>query len=204
MRLHAAFVIPLILLVAGPMARPSVAGKFNRVLNVGDQAPAFTALKGVDGKRHALADYKRAKLVVIAFICNHCPTAKQYEQRMLKFVKKYQPKGVQFVAISSSRHPADGFAKMKQRAKSSGFTFPYLHDATQKVGRRYGATHTPHFFLLDGKRRIAYMGAFDDDAETEQVEEHYLTDAVDALLAGRDPEITESRQFGCEIEYKTK
>jgi len=180
------------------------AGKFNRVLSIGDKAPAFASLRNVDGKRHSLANYKRARLVVVAFICNHCPMAKQYEPRMIAFQKKYAAKGVQFVAISSSRFPADGFEQMQARAKKSGYRFPYLHDPTQKTGRAYGATHTPHFFVLDGKRRVAYMGAFDDNKDAAKVEEHSLREAVDALLKGKTPEVAETRQFGCEIEYETK
>jgi peroxiredoxin len=194
--------IPLMLLSLAPSA--ALAGKFNRVLNVGDKAPAFASLKNVDGKRHGLADFKRAKLLVVAFICNHCPTAKLYEPRMIAFQKKYAAKGVQFVAISSSRFPADGFKQMQARAKKSGYRFPYLHDPTQTTGRAYGATNTPHFFVLDGKRRIAYMGAFDDNQVLAKVEVHYVTDAVDALLKGKTPEVAETRQFGCEIEYETK
>lgn len=193
-----------IILVVLMLPRIVEAGKFNRVLNVGDKAPAWKSLAGVDGGKHSLADLKKAKLVVVAFIANRCPMAKMYEPRMLAFAKKYRSKGVKFVAISVSLSPADNLAKMKRRAKASRYTFPYLIDPTQKVGRAYGATNTPHFFVLDAKRRIAYMGAFDDHRDPSKVEERYLTDAVNALLAGKTPEVTESRQFGCEIEYKQK
>jgi peroxiredoxin len=198
------FLPALLLSTFVAVSPPAHAGKFNRVLSIGDKAPTFTSLQGVDGKRHSLADYKNAKLVVVAFIANHCPMAKLYEPRMLAFQKKYAAKGVQFVAISSSRFPADGYEQMKLRAKKSGYRFHYLHDATQKTGRAYGATNTPHFFLLDGKRRVAYMGAFDDNKDPAKVEEHSLQDAVEALLAGKKPEVAETRQFGCEIEYESK
>lgn len=191
----------LLLAIVLAVSQPARAGKFNRVLSIGDKAPAFAALQNVDGKRHGLADYRNAKLVVVAFIANRCPMAKQYEPRMLAFQKKYAAKGVQFVAISSSRFPADGFEQMQARAKKSGYRFPYLHDPTQKTGRAFGATHTPHFFVLDGRRRVAYMGAFDDNRDAAKVAERYLRDAVDALLAGKKPEVAETRQFGCEIEY---
>ena len=177
-------------------------GKFNRVLSVGDKAPTWKSLAGVDGAKHALSDLKKAKLVVVAFIANRCPMAKMYEPRMLAFAKKYRSKGVRLIAISVSLSPADDLAKMKRRAKASRYTFPYLIDPTQNIGRAYGATNTPHFFVLDAKRRIAYMGAFDDHRDPAKVEENYLTDAVNALLAGKTPEVTESRQFGCEIEYR--
>ena len=195
--------IPVILLTITFASLPSAApaGKFNRVLNIGDKAPVFASLRNVDGKRHGLGDYKKAKLVVVVFLCNHCPMAKRYEQRMIAFQKTYAAKGVTFIAISSSRFPTDGFEQMKDRAKKSGYRFPYLHDPDQNAGRAYGATHTPHFFLLDGKRRVAYMGAFDDNKDPRKVEEHSLRNAVDALLAGKSPEVTETLQFGCEIEY---
>ncbi|MFQ5734134.1 MAG: thioredoxin family protein [Planctomycetaceae bacterium] len=185
-------------------SRPCAAGKFNRVLNVGDKAPRWTKLLGIDGKRHSLSDLKDGKPVVVVFIANRCPTTTLYEKRIKSFVKTYSRKGVRFVAINGNRGPTETFAKMMQRAKTSGFAFPYLRDPDQETARAYGATHTPHFFLLDGKRKIAYMGAFDDNLKPEKVEDHYLRDAVDALLAGKAPEVTESRQVGCEIEYDKK
>lgn len=181
---------------------PSLAAKFNRQVDVGDAAPVWKTLKGVDGKLHSLNDYRRPKLLVVVFICNHCPTAKQYDSRLIQFVKQYRSKGVQLVAISSSKFPADRFEKMKEHAKTRGFNFPYLHDPTQTVGKSYGVTHTPQVFLLDTQRKIAYMGAIDDNADPRKVEERYLLDAVNALLAGKEPDITETRQFGCELEYK--
>lgn len=188
-------------LAACRLSTPCAAGKFNRMLDVGDKAPAWTKLLGTDGKRHSLTDLKGGKPVVVVFIANRCPATTTYAKRINAFVKTYAPKGVRFVAINGNRGPAETFAKMMQRAKTSGFRFPYLRDPEQETAKAYGATHTPHFFLLDGKRRIAYMGAFDDNLKPQQVEDHYLRDAVEALLAGKRPEITESRQVGCEIEY---
>ena len=198
------FPIPLTVLALAPWfaGAPCAAGKFNRVLDVGDKAPAWTKLLGIDGKRHSLADLKDGKPVVVVFLANRCPATDIYRKRINAFVKAYGEKGVRFVAINGNRGPSETFAKMMQRAKTSRFAFPYLRDPEQEVARAYGATHTPHFFLLDGKRRIAYMGAFDDNVKPGKVEDHYLRDAVEALLAGKQPEITESRQVGCEIEYR--
>src|SRR5207245_2091386 len=113
-----------------------------------------------------------------------CPVAKQYAERLGAFAKKYQ-KDVQVVAISVSHYGADRLDQMKARAAEKAFPYPYLYDESQQSGRAYGATATPHFFLLDGERKIAYMGAFDDNIfEPEKVEKQYLIDAVDALLAG--------------------
>lgn len=186
------------LMLFAPVAE---AGKFNRVLDVGDKAPGWDQLLGVDGKRQSLGDLKEAKLVVLVFISNRCPATKKYQERLLSFHKKYAQQGVQLVAINSNREPTETFAKMIERAKTARFPFPYLHDPGQDAARAWGATHTPHFFVIDAKRNVAYMGAFDDHLEPEKVEERFLPDVVDALLAGKQPEVAETRQVGCEIEF---
>lgn len=185
-------------------AAPSAAqgGKFNRVLDVGDRAPAFKDLVGVDDRTHSLGDFKDAKVVVVCFTCNHCPVAAAYEDRFIQFTRDYKDKGVAFVAVNVNNIPADRLDRMKTRAEQKGFNFPYLYDPTQKIGRAYGAIVTPQLFVLDEDRRIAYMGAFDDSQNTEKVEKHYVRDAVDALLAGKKPPVAESRQFGCTIKYE--
>jgi peroxiredoxin len=183
-----------------PMADAAKA-KFNKVLSIGDAAPDWADLPGVDDKLHSLADFREAKVVVVVFTCNHCPVAKMYEERLMEFARKYEQK-VQVVAISASHNGADGLAKMKTRAAEKGFAFPYLYDESQKSARSYGATVTPHFFALDRDRRIAYMGAFDDNFDRDKVEKQYLADAVEALLAGNEPRVKESLQRGCAIEYE--
>ena len=189
-------------LVALLSAASLPAAKFNKVLDIGKPAPAWKELLGVDDKRHSLDDLKDAKRVVVVFACNHCPVVKAYEQRLIRFVDDYREKGVELVAISVSKHPADHFPQMKTRASDSGFNFPYLIDPSQKIGRAYGATCTPHIFLLDQHRRIAYMGKIDDHLDESRVAEQFLRDAVDALLAGKPPDVAESRQIGCDIEYE--
>lgn len=178
------------------------AAKFNKVLDIGKPAPAWKELLGVDGKRHSLDDLKFAKLVVVVFACNHCPVVKAYERRLIRFVDDYRDKGVEFVAISVSRLPSDQLPQMKTRASDSGFNFPYLIDPTQKIARAYGATCTPHLFVLDQQRRVAYMGKIDDHLDESKVGERFLRDAVDALLAGKQPEVVETRQVGCDIEFE--
>jgi peroxiredoxin len=175
--------------------------KFNKVLAPGDRAPDWKDLPGTDGKSHSLADFPDATAIVIVFTCNHCPVAKQYEERLTEFAKRYE-KRVQVVAISVSRNDADRLERMKVRAEEAGFAFPYVRDESQQSGRAYGATVTPHFFVLDRDRRIAYMGAFDDNIfEPEKVEKHYLVDAVEAVLRGLEPRVRESLQRGCAIQY---
>lgn len=178
------------------------AAKFNKVLDIGKPAPSWKGLEGVDGKRHGLDDLKDARFVVVVFASNHCPVVKAYERRLIRFVDDYRDKGVEFVAISVSRQSSDQLPQMKARASDSGFNFPYLIDPSQKIGKDYGATHTPHVFVLDQQRRIAYMGKIDDHLDESKVTERFLRDAVDAMLAGKQPEVSETRQVGCDIEYE--
>ncbi len=177
-------------------------GKYNKQLSVGDPAPKFKKLIGVDDKRHSFDDYKDAKVLVVCFTCNHCPVAQDYEDRFIAFVKKYKDKGVAFVAINVNNIPADRLPKMKERAKEKGFNFDYLYDPTQKIARDFGATVTPHLFVLDQQRRVAYMGAFDDSRNPAKVKKRYVIDAVEALLAGEKPSVTETRAFGCTIKWE--
>lgn len=181
-----------------------VPSKFNRVLAVGDDGPAWRDLPGTDGKTHALADLSKARCVAVLFICNHCPMSKAYESRMIEFARKYRDRKVEVVAISVSRAPGDSLDKMKLRADERGFPFLYLHDESQQIGRKYGALVTPQVFLLDDKRRVAFMGAFDDHEEAGQVKRTYLVNAVESLLRGEAPEIPDTRARGCPIDYEDR
>ena len=177
------------------------AAKFNKVLDVGQPAPAWKDLAGTDGKSHSLADHKDAKVLVVIFTCNHCPVAQAYEERLKSIVKDYGKKGVELVAINVNTSDADKLEAMKKHAAEREFNFDYLYDPSQKIGRAFGANVTPHAFVLDKDRKIAYMGAIDNSMDPAKVESTYLLDAIDALLAGEKPEITEMRQFGCGIQY---
>lgn len=190
-------------LLLSPFVGSASAAKFNKKLDFGDKAPDWSGLDGADGKRHGLDDYKKAKVLVIAFSCNQCAVSELHEERFISFTKKYEKKGVRFVVVSCSKHPADRLEKMKEHAKEKKFNFDYVIDPSQNVGRSYGATVTPHLFVLDKDRKIAYMGAFDDSAvDVKKVETAYVRDAVEALLAGKEVEIKESRQKGCSIVYE--
>ncbi len=171
-------------------------------LKIGDAAPDFRGIIGIDDGRHSLADYKDAKLLVLVFTCNHCPVAKAYESRLIALQKGYDAKGVQFVAVNVNNIPADRLDEMKVRAKEKGFNFPYLYDASQKMGHDYGAMVTPHVFLLDRERKIAYIGAVDDNMQPTQVKDSYLRDALDALLAGKKPPQAKTTAVGCGIKYE--
>ncbi len=171
-------------------------------LKVGDKAPDWKDLPGVDGKDHSLSDYADAKALVVVFTCNHCPVAVAYEDRMIEFQKNYTDRGVQMVAICVNDRDADRLDKMKERAEEKGFNFPYLYDESQKSAKEYGATCTPHFFVLNGDREVVYMGAMDDNNKADKVEEQWLRDAVDAALEGKEPAKTATRQRGCSIKWK--
>jgi peroxiredoxin len=184
------------------IATPAWAGKFNRVLSVGDAAPAWRDLPGTDEQRHSSDDFKDAKLTVLVFSCNHCPVMRSYESILIDMQRQYAARGVRFVAVSCSLYEADLLPAMKVRAKESGLNFPYLHDESQKIGQAYGATVTPQIFVITAERKIGYMGAIDNgQGKPAQADKHYLRAALDALLSGREPETTESKAIGCGIIY---
>jgi peroxiredoxin len=171
-------------------------------LTIGAAAPGFAGLAGTDGKSHSLADYKDAKLLVLVFTCNHCPVAKAYEDRLIALQRDYGAKGVQVVAVNVNNLPADRMPEMEKRAKQKGFNFPYLYDPSQKIGHRYGAAVTPHVFVLDNDRKVAYIGAIDDSMQAKEVKSRYLRNALDSLLEGKKPTVATTRQFGCGIQYQ--
>ncbi len=184
------------------------AGKFNRVLSVGDDAPAWQDLEGTDGRRHALADLAEARLVVLVFTSHRCPVARGYDKRLVDLQTDFAAAGVQLVAVESGGSPDETPAKMRSRAQQAGYNFAYVHDATLNVCRAYGATCTPTVFVLvpapadeNHKNRftVAYQGAIDDSPDASRVRKPYLRQAIDALLAGREPQVQETRPTGCEI-----
>jgi thiol-disulfide isomerase/thioredoxin len=169
---------------------------------VGAPAPQWKNLAGVDDKAHNLSDLKDAKAVAVVFTCNHCPVAKAYEDRLVELAADYDDKGVEVVAINVSNADADKLPAMKERAEEKGFKFAYLYDPSQQIGREFGAAKTPHAFLLDGDRNIAYIGAIDDNMMPEKVTNHYLRDAIDAVLAGQQPATSTTAAIGCGIRYE--
>ncbi len=176
---------------------------------VGQEAADFSLLN-TDGKKLSLSSYGAAtKGVILVFTCNHCPYAIAYEDRLVALDKKYSALGYPVVAINPNDpavKPDDSYENMKVRAKEKGFTFPYLFDEGQKVYPQYGATKTPHVYLLqkEGKKFIVrYIGAIDDNHEdAAAVKTTYLANAVDALLAGKKPEPDFTKAIGCSIKAK--
>jgi peroxiredoxin len=176
------------------------------VLRIGSPSPGFETLPGTDGKKHSLSDFSNKKILVIVFSCNHCPYVQAYEDRMIDFQREHAPKGVQLIAINSNEtvhYPEDNFDEMVKRAKKKGFNFPYLRDDDQSVAEAFGATHTPEFFVFDHQRVLRYHGKMDDNYQSPtDVKVHYLRDAVDALLAGKDVKQPETYSIGCTIKWR--
>jgi peroxiredoxin len=148
----------------------------------------------------ALSDFKDQKLVVVVFTCNNCPVAVAYEDRLVKLAEQYASQSVAFVAINVNE--GEDLAAMKQRAEEKKFSFPYVYDESQESAKSYGASCTPHCFVLDGDRRVAYMGAIDDNLREDKATEHHLRAALDQLLAGQQPTVAETRQIGCGIKWR--
>ncbi len=172
---------------------------------IGDTATDFS-LKGVDGKKVSMADYKDAKGFIVVFTCNHCPYAVMYEDRINDLAKMYTKKGYVLLAINPNDpevQPKDSYELMIERAKEKGFVFPYLFDEGQKIYPQYGATKTPHVFLLDSKRVIKYIGAIDDNAQDAgAVTEKYLENAIASLEKGVKPNPETTKAIGCSIKTK--
>jgi peroxiredoxin len=193
----------LLVFAALGISATAEAGKFNRVLSAGDAAPAWGRLDDLEGNPVELSGLQDAKCIVVLFLANHCPVATAYERKLIRLQDVYRERGVEFVAISVSLKAGSTREGMRVRAAEQGFNFPYLHDATQSAGKAYGVVATPTAFVLDGERKVVYLGAIDDSWQApEKVEEDYLPAAIDAVLAGKRPEIRESRPVGCEIEYR--
>ena len=175
------------------------------MLELGTPAPDFR-LTSFDGKVHALADFRDAKGLVVAFICSHCPFVKHLREELARFARDYQAKGIAVVAINSNdieAYPQDGPEGMSAEARSAGYTFPYLLDATQDIARAYQAACTPDFFLFDQRRKLVYRGQFDDSRPGKGTPTGAdLRAACDALLGGKDLPKEQKPSIGCGIKWK--
>jgi len=196
----------LSLAVVSLVAVSAFAGKFNKVVSVGDKAPTFSGLPAVQNGEDTsltLSDIKE-DVVVVVFLANHCPVVKAYEDRLIEFTNAYKDKGVKVVGISVSNPSIneDKIPGIKEYTKEHKSNYIYGYDETQAIGKAYGATNTPQFFVLDKERKIRYTGTLDDNQQEAKVTKTYLKDAVDALLSGKAPEIDESRPQGCGISYR--
>lgn len=175
---------------------------------VGDTATDFK-LKNVDGKMVSLSDFKSAKGFIIAFDCNTCPVSKAYNERIKALNAKYAPKGYPLIAInpnSPDLSSGDSFDEMVKYAKKKGYDFPYLYDESQATVRAFGATNTPHMFVLTksgSEYKVAYIGAIDDNSRSENgVKTRYIEDAVESLLAGKAVATPKTKAVGCGVKLK--
>lgn len=178
----------------------------NNGYKIGDIAEDFS-LKNIDGNMVSLSNYKDAKGFIITFTCNTCPYAVLYEDRIIALDKKYAPKGYPVIAIMPNDiniKPDDDLDAMKQRAKEKGFTFPYLIDTDQTVFPKFGATKTPHMYVLEKTKKglvVKYIGGIDDNyKDANAVKTKYVEEAVDALLAGNEINNKETKAIGCSIK----
>ena len=186
------------------------------VLPIGAPLPDFK-LKGVDDKLYTPADFAAAKLLMVVFTCNHCPTAQAYEERLKRITADYKDKGVAVVAINPNSAAAvrfdemgygdlgDTFAEMKIRAEHKQFNFPYLDDGeSQEVVVKFGAIATPHIYIFDQARKLRFQGRIDNSEREDLAKVHDARDAIEALLAGKDPAIKTTKVFGCSVKWKDK
>ena len=174
-------------------------------LPIGSPAPDFN-LPGTYGQSYSLASFADSRAVVLAFTCNHCPYAQAYEGRFKSLVDQYASQGAAFAAINpndAEHYPDDSFLNMKKRAKAEGFNFPYLRDDDQSVAKAYGAVCTPHYFVLNGERKIVYEGRLDDNwQEPSAATTTDLADAMTAVLAGDPVSTPNTGPMGCSIKWK--
>lgn len=181
---------------------------FSQGYKIGDKVADFK-LKNIDGKMVSLADIKDAKGYVVIFTCNHCPYAIAYEDRIIALHNNYASKGYPIVAINPNdpaAQPQDSYEKMIERANEKKFPFVYLFDEGQKVYPIFGATRTPHVYLVNKKGNemfVEYIGTIDDNyKEASEVKETYLANAIESLIAGKKLAVTETKAIGCSIKVK--
>ena len=186
------------------VASPVFAGKYNKVVSVGDKAPTFSGIPAVMGAHDtslSLSDVKEP-VVVLVFLANHCPYVVAAEDRIQDLVNDYKDKGVKVIGVSVADNDSDRLPAIKEWVKKNKSNYTYGYDETQAIGKAYGASNTPQYFVLDKDRVIRYTGAMDDSAMKEaEVKKTFLRDAVDAILAGKSPAVEETRAVGCGVGY---
>jgi peroxiredoxin len=193
-------VLPLILAAAATVALADP-------LAIGASMPsADTKMKNVDGQELSLAQVKATGGTLVVFTCNHCPFAKAWESRIVSLGNTYAAKGVGVIAINSNDPgvaPDDAFDKMQERAKEVGMKFPYVVDETSGVAKAFGAARTPEVFLFDKSGKLVYHGAVDDDKDASKASTPYLKNALDAVVAGQDVAVKETKSIGCSIKFRS-
>lgn len=202
------------ILITGVLAVVAVlfmnASKPEAGYGIGDYVADFK-LENVNGRDVSLANYGDAKGFIVVFTCNTCPYAKAYESRIMDLDRKYASKGFPVIAINPNdveKQPGDSMEEMIKVSNNKGYTFPYLRDDSQEVAKAFGATKTPHMYILNkessGKLKVEYIGAIDDSPnDASDVSETYVEDAINSLLDGSKPKVTEKRAIGCTIKWKS-
>jgi peroxiredoxin len=186
----------------------TAAGNATGPYKAGDYASDFS-LRDVNGKMVSLSQYKDAKGFIVVFMCNTCPVVKKYQQRIINLNDEFSGKGYPVVAINSNDSnvsPGDSYEDMKVLAGNKDFKFEYLYDKSQDVAKEYGATNTPHVYVLSrqgDKLKVEYVGAIDNNADDgSKAGKHYVQDAVNALLAGEQVPVANTKAIGCGIKWK--
>jgi len=196
----------LSLVAVSLIAIPALAGKYNKVISVGQKAPDISGIPAISNGEESslsLSDIKEP-VVVVVFLANHCPVVQAYEDRIIDFTNEYKDKGVKVVGIAVSSRDDDKLPAIKSYMKDHKSNYIYGYDESQAIGRAYGATNTPQFFVLDKERNIRYTGQLDDNQNENKVTKTYLRDAVNAVLKGETPAVDETRPVGCGIQYSSK
>jgi peroxiredoxin len=177
----------------------------SNIPQLASRCPDFR-LPATDGKSYGRDDFAGAPVLVVMFICNHCPYVQAVEDRLLDLVRSYSPRGVQFVGICSNdavTYPEDGFDKLKERWELKKYGFPYLHDESQAVAHAFDAVCTPDIFVYDKAQRLAYRGRIDDSwKDVAKVTRRELAEAIQALLDGKIPSPEQRPSMGCSIKWK--
>jgi len=173
-------------------------------LLIGGQMPAFASMRSVDGKHWSSQDFASAKILIVAFTCNHCPYAVDYEERLvaLHTYCKSVGKRVQLLVINSNYGRDESLERMKRRGQESGFKFAYVKDETQAVAKAFGAVYTPEFFVFNERSELVYKGAMDDATSAEDATVNYVRRAIESSLAGRTVKTSEVGARGCTIRFK--
>lgn len=186
------------------IATPAFAGKYNKVLSIGQKAPDFSGIPAVkDGQDTSLSlSDAKEDVVVVVFLGNHCPAVQAYEDRLIDFTNDYKGKGVKVIGIAVGDVEEDKIPGIKKYTAEKKSNYIYGYEESQVTGRAYGAAKTPEFFVLDKERKVRYMGAMDDNMKEDKVSKNYLRDAVDAVLKGETPAVEETRAVGCGVAYK--
>jgi len=199
-----------------PVPAPAEEGPAHPTLAIGAAAPDFD-LPGVDGRRHTLASFADAPVLVFVFTANHCPTAQAYEERIEKLHADFAGRGVRIVLVSPNDPLAlrldeqgysdvgDTLEDMQVRAKDRGWTFPYLYDGeTQAMSRAYGPVATPHVFVFDAARKLRFVGRVDDNEDPAKARTSDARDAIEAVLAGKGVAVETTKVFGCSVKWSDK